>query len=159
MLIYFNPQPKRGGAYNLTCIRTSVQVSVDSNFSEVYGSTILKLYAKTRLGPRIIHVKWIFDIIPKWWPGGHLGCKHICSRTLVNTIWILFKLGAERMFQEGPGKQMATRGAYLLFGSRNNTVLAYISKMVQDRVIVLLFRDRKSYEVSFGTVFFYLVRP
>ena len=69
--------------------------------------------------------------------GGYLGCKHIWSRNLDNTIWILFKLGAERMFQEGPyecqvifcsGKQMATRGANFLGGSSNTTVLAYISR-------------------------------
>ena len=39
--------PQNGGAYNLTSVRTSVRTyvrqSVDSDFSEVYGSTGLKL--------------------------------------------------------------------------------------------------------------------
>ena len=81
-------------------------------------------------------------------------------------MWILFKLGAERMFQEGlyvcqvifySGKQMATGGANLFYGSRNNTVFAYILKMVQDRVIVTNNYSQIGshiYVIPFGTVFF-----
>ena len=36
----FTPQPERG-QYNLTSIRPSVRTSVDSDFSEVYGSNSL----------------------------------------------------------------------------------------------------------------------
>ena len=47
--------------YNI--FSTSVRTSVDSDYSEVYGSNSLKLYAKIRYGLRIMHVKYIFDII------------------------------------------------------------------------------------------------
>ena len=36
---------------------------MDSDFSEVYGSNSLKLYAKIRYGLRIKHIKRSFDII------------------------------------------------------------------------------------------------
>ena len=44
-------------------VRPYVRTYVDSDFSEVYGSNSLKLYAKIRYGLRIMHVKQIFDII------------------------------------------------------------------------------------------------
>ena len=40
-----------------------VRTSMDSDFSEVYRSNSLKLYTKIRYGLRIMHVKYIFDII------------------------------------------------------------------------------------------------
>ena len=57
------PNPKGLGAYNLGSVGTSVCTSIDSDFSEVYGSNSLKLYAKIRYGLRIVHVKWIFDML------------------------------------------------------------------------------------------------
>ena len=40
-----------------TSVRPYVRTSVDSDFSEVYGSNSLKLYAKIRYGLRIMHGK------------------------------------------------------------------------------------------------------
>ena len=57
------PNPKGLGAYNLDTVRTYVRTSVDSDFSEGYGLNSLKLYTKIRYGLRIMHVKYIFDII------------------------------------------------------------------------------------------------
>ena len=68
------PNPKGLGAYNLVSVRsygrrtyvrpsvrtsgrTYVCTSVDSDFSDVYGSNSLKLYTKIRYGLRIMHVK------------------------------------------------------------------------------------------------------
>ena len=48
---------------NLGSARMYVRTSVDSDFSEVYGSNSLKLYTKIRYDLRIMHVKEIFDII------------------------------------------------------------------------------------------------
>ena len=36
---------------------------MDSDFSEVYGSNSLKLYAKIRYGLKIMHIKYIFGVI------------------------------------------------------------------------------------------------
>ena len=79
-----SPNPKGLGVYNLGSIhmyvrpsvhtyvrtyvrtyvvRTYVRTSLDSDFSEVYRSNSLKLYAKIRYGLRIMFVKYIFDII------------------------------------------------------------------------------------------------
>ena len=67
--VFLAPNPKGLGAYNLgsvclyvctfvrTSIRPYVRTSVDSDFSEVYGSNNLKLYTKIRYGLRIMHVK------------------------------------------------------------------------------------------------------
>ena len=49
-------------------VRTYICTSVDSDFSDVYGSNSLKLYTKIRYGLRIMHVKYIFDIIQNVWP-------------------------------------------------------------------------------------------
>ena len=46
---------------------------------------------------------------------------------------------------------MATWRPYLFFDPHDNTVLAYISKIVQDRGLVTIIHI---YEVSFGMVFF-----
>ena len=53
------PNPKGLGAYNLGSVRTSVE----RDSSEVYGSNSLRLYTKIRYGLRIMHFKYIFDII------------------------------------------------------------------------------------------------
>ena len=52
---------------------------------------------------------------------------------------------------------MATWRSYLFFDPHDNTVLAYISKIVQDRVLVTIIHIQEVielYEVSFDTVFF-----
>ena len=50
---------------------------------------------------------------------------------------------------------MATWRPYLIFYPHDNTVLAYISKIVQDRGLVTIIDIQEvTYEVSFGTVFF-----
>ena len=56
IFIYLAANPKGLGAYNLGSVRPSVHASVDSDFSEVYGSNSLNLYTKIRYGPRIMHV-------------------------------------------------------------------------------------------------------
>ena len=50
---------------------------------------------------------------------------------------------------------MATWRPHLFFDPHDNTVLASISKMVQDRGLVTIIHiEEIIYEVSFGTVFF-----
>ena len=50
---------------------------------------------------------------------------------------------------------MATWRPYLFFDPHDNTVLVYISKIVQDRGLVTIIDILEvTYEVSFGTVFF-----
>ena len=50
---------------------------------------------------------------------------------------------------------MATWRPYLCFDPHDNTVLAYISKIVQDRGLVTIIDiEEVTYEVSFGMVFF-----
>ena len=84
VLVFFSPQPEGFGAYNLVSVRPSVRpsarlsvrpyvstyhrtyvrthTSVDSDFSEVYGSNYsLKLYTKIRNGLRIVHVKFLIS--------------------------------------------------------------------------------------------------
>ena len=46
---------------------------------------------------------------------------------------------------------------YLFFDPHDNTVLAYISKIVQDKVLVTIIHIQEViYEVSFGAIVFYL---
>ena len=90
---FASPQPEGWGLARIG-LRTSVDsgcTSVDSDFSEVYGSNRLKLYTKIRYGLSIMH--------SKWQRGGHLGCKHTWSCNSNNTNWISFKLGAKRMLR------------------------------------------------------------
>ena len=50
---------------------------------------------------------------------------------------------------------MTTWRPYLFFDPHDNTVLAYISKILQDRGLVTIIDIQEvTYEVSFGTVFF-----
>ena len=57
-----SPNPKGLGAYNLGSVRTYVRTSVDSDFSEVYGSNSLKLYTKAPLTAHCIEITKIKDV-------------------------------------------------------------------------------------------------
>ena len=62
----------------------------------------------------------------KWWPGGHLGCKHTWSHNSNNTNWISFKL------QPGVGR----RGRYPMITpslqgscSRDKVILLHLAQL------------------------------
>ena len=68
-----------------------VRTSVDSDFSEVYGSISLKRCTKK--------VKQIFDIIQN---GGLAAIFDVNTlHNLENVTWVSFKLGSERMYRRG----------------------------------------------------------
>ena len=87
----------------------------------------------------------------KWRPGGHLGCKHTWSRNSNNTNWISFKLVERKlrtanMYAHLFFVRFQKWRPYLFCDPHDNTVSAYISKIVQDRGLVTIIHIyRKSY--------------
>ena len=83
----------------------------------------------------------------KWRPGGHLGCRQTWSRNSNNTNWISFKLGAERTLGVANMyaylfsvrfKKWRHGGHICVLTPMITHVLAYISKIVQDRGLVTI---------------------
>ena len=141
------PNPKGLGSYNLDTVGTYVRTSVDSDFSEGYGLNSLKLYTKIKYGLRIMHVKYIFDIIQNCGLAAILDVNTLGAVTRTPPTGFLSNL-VKRKRLGGPTcipfifclvSKMVTWRPYLFFDPHDNTVLAYyISKIVQDRVFVTL---------------------
>ena len=142
----------RIGAYNLTSVRTSVRPYVrPSDRGQQFLRSVWDNWFET-LGQEQVrsedYARQIdFCYRSKWRPGGHHGCKQTWSRNSNNTNWISFKLGAERTLGMANMyahlfsvrfKKMTTWRPYLFFDPHDNTVLAYISKILQDRGLVTI---------------------
>ena len=120
---------------------------MDSDFSEGYGLNSLKLYTKIKYGLRIMHVKYIFDIIQNCGLAAILDVNTLGAVTRTPPTGFLSNL-VKRKSLGGPTcipfifclvSKMVTWRPYLFFDPHDNTVLAYyISKIVQDRVFVTI---------------------
>ena len=124
-------------------VSTSVRRSVDSDFSEVYGSNSLKLYTKIRYGLRIMHVKYIFDIIQNGGLAAILNVNTLGAVTRTTATGFLSNL-VQRESLGGPTCMPIyflfdlKSGGHICFLTPMITLLAYISKIVQDRGLVTI---------------------